>query len=166
MSNDVFTQESSHFQERGVRVLLRGKRVLEGKIHIPQGEVLLTFLGMRTHFLNLTSVRWVDGPETDEPMDHLALRTSNIVWVVPLEKELHITAEPGPDMADRRIQLHLVDGWSLDVTLNISGEQRMSDYFDSNVSFIPLWNAQILSYGSVIERLAVNQAALLAIREI
>jgi hypothetical protein len=166
MVRSPFTQNSALFQERAVRVLLRGKRVLEGKIHIPEGQVLMTFLGMRTHFLNLTSVRWKDEPEDAEPMAHLSLRTSNIVWVVPLEQGLHVSAEPGPGMADRRVQLHLVDGWSLDVTLNISGEQRMSDYFDSNVAFIPLMNAEILSSGAVVERLAVNHTALLAIREI
>jgi hypothetical protein len=52
------------------------------------------------------------------------------------------------------------------VGLNLAQEQRMSDYLDSNAAFIPLWEAKVLSSSKVIERLAVNHEAILAIREL
>lgn len=165
MSNPTFPQSQSHLQTRAVRVLLRGNRSLEGLIHIPEGQALLTFLGMRRFFVNLTSVRWTDAPPDVEPMAHLSIRMSSIVWVVPSDQALHLTAGPGPTDTGREVELHLVDGWSLNVTLNIAGEQRMSDYFDSNVSFTSLWNARILGSGRTLERMAVNHDAILAIRE-
>ena len=63
-------------------------------------------------------------------------------------------------------ELHLVGGLTLNVTLNISDELRMSDYFDSGPTFIPLRDVQIPSSARIIDRLAVNHEAVLAIREI
>ena len=166
MTTPSFTQNPTHFQRKGVRILLRGNRSLEGIIHIPEGQALLPFLGIRKHFLNLTSVRWDDGPSDAEPLQHLSIRLSSIVWVVPLEASLHVTSATEPTEAGRDVELELVDDRILHVTLNIAGEQRMSDYFDSNLPFIPLWNVRVLSTSGVLERLAVNHKAILSIREI
>jgi hypothetical protein len=166
MANPSFPQQPTHLQTRAVKVLLRGNRSLEGLIHIPEGQALLTFLDMKKFFVNLTSVRWSDAPPDEEPMAHLSIRMSSIIWVVPIDQALHLTMGPGPTDAGREVELHLVDGWSLNLTLNIAGEQRMSDYFDLNVSFTSLWNARLLSSGQTLERIAVNHDAILAIREI
>jgi hypothetical protein len=42
----------------------------------------------------------------------------------------------------------------------------MSDYLDSNWSFLPLWSAANPDTEQVIERLVINHDAILSIREI
>jgi len=136
-------------------------------IHIPEGLPLLHFLGTKRYFLNLTSVRRLGPDPSDrDPYDHLSLRLTNLVWVVPLDGTLHISTASTPASASRAVELQLVDGLVLKVNLNIAEEQRMTDYLDANSGFVPLWSARIPALGEVIERLAVNHEAILAVREL
>jgi hypothetical protein len=156
-----------HLQRKAVTVQLRGNRGLRGEIHIAEGQSLTGFLGMKKHFLNLTSVRWEDAPTGSDPLAHLSLRIANIVWVVPEEGSLYLTSAESPTGGDgRKAELHLMGGLTLNVTLNIADELRMSDYFDSGPSFIPLRDVQIPSSTRTIDRVAVNHTAVLAIREL
>lgn len=166
MNPSPFPRGPSHLQRKRVQVLLRGGRSLQGVVHIPEGQPLLHFLGMKRHFLNLTDVRRADAGEGEDSFQHLSLRLSNLIWVIPLDDTLHVsTATPPPD-SSRTVELQLVDGLTLTVTLQIAEEQRMSDYLDANQGFLPLWSAEVPEDSRVIERLAVNHEAILAIREI
>jgi len=153
-------------QKQPVRILLRGNRSLDGTMHIPEGQSLAAFLGMKSYFLNLTDVRWLDGRPEEERIDHLCIRISQIVWVVPLDGALSLSSAASPFGESRQVELDLVGNVTLRVTLSIAAEQRMSDYFDSNTSFVPLRSAQVLRTQEVIERLAVSHEAILTIREL
>jgi hypothetical protein len=166
MTSTVFPRGQSHLQKKAVQVRLRGGQSLEGVIHIPEGLSLLHLLGTKKYFLNLTSVRQAGDPEEEALVDHLSLRLSNVVWIIPQDGTLHISTASLPSNASRAVELQLVDGVRLTVDLNIAEEQRMSDYLDANWSFLPLWSARLPSTSQVIERLAVNHEAILAIREI
>jgi hypothetical protein len=135
-------------------------------IHIPEGLPLLNFLGIKRFFLNLTSVRRTDASPSEELLEHLSLRVSNVVWVIPMDGTLHVSTALAPTSASRTVELQLVDGHTLTVDLNIAEEQRMSDYLDANSGFVPLWSAKVKSGSEVIDRLAVNHEAILAIREL
>jgi hypothetical protein len=167
MNSNAFPRGGqSHLQKKSVDVRLRGGQTLEGFIHIPEGLSLLHFLGTKKYFLNLTSVRPPGHPGDEPPVDHLSLRLSNVVWIIPLDGSLHISTASLPTHSGRAVELQLVDGIRLNVDLNIAREQRMSDYLDANWSFVPFWTARIPSTSQVIERLAVNHEAILAIREV
>jgi hypothetical protein len=166
MTSSSFPRAPSHLQKKTVQVLLRGGRSLEGTIHIPEGLPLLNFLGGKRYFLNLTSVRKTGAPAETEAIDHLSLRLSNLVWVIPMEGTLHVSNAASPTDSSRTVELQLVDGLTLSVDLEVAEEQRMSDYLDANPGFMPLWSARIISEARTIERLAVNQEAILAIREV
>lgn len=164
MTESAFPRAPSHLVRRGVRILLRGGKTLEGLIHIPEGMPLLDFLRAKRFFLNLTSVK-MDAAGEDAPIEHLSLRLSNVVWVIPLEGALHVSSSVGPVADKRAVELQLVDNHTLTVSLQIAQEQRMSDYLDANLGFLPLWSAVLPSTGQHLERLAVNHDAILAIRE-
>lgn len=166
MTSNPFPRRPSHLQRKRVRVLLRGGPALEGVIHVPDGQPLLHFLGMKRYFVNLTDVLGSDSGDSESAVEHLSLRLSNLVWMIPLDEMLHISTAPPPADSSRTVELQLVDGLTLRVTLNISSEQRMSDYLDSNQGFLPLWKARVLGTSEFIERLAVNHEAILAIREL
>lgn len=166
MTISAFPRAPSHLQKKAVQVLLRDGQSLEGMLHMPEGLPLLNFLGIKRFFLNLTSVRRTDPQGREEAIEHLSIRLSNVVWVVPLDGTLHITTALTPTSSSRKVELQLVDGMTLRVDLNLAEEQRMSDYLDANSGFVPLWSAQFLSTDRSIERLAVNHEAILAIREV
>jgi hypothetical protein len=166
MTADAVTGEHIHFQRKAVQVRLRGGQLLEGQIHIPEGQSLLHFLGTKKYFLNLTSVLPPDHPEGRPPIDHLSVRLSNVIWIVPVEDTLLVFNPSVPTASSRAVELHLVDGLRITVELNIDEEQRMSDYLDANWSWIPLASAGVPFSDQVIERLVVNHEAILAIREI
>jgi hypothetical protein len=166
MTLDAFPRGPSHLEKKAVRVRLRGGQTMDGMVHIPEGLSLLHFLGTKKFFLNLTSVESHDDPGGGDTLDHLSLRLSNLVWIIPLDGTLHVSTATIPASASRPVELQLVDGVKLTVSLNIAEEQRMSDYLDANWAFLPLWSARIPGTGEMIERLAVNHEAILAIREI
>lgn len=166
MNTVPFPRTPPHLQKKEVQVLLRGGQSLEGTIHIPDGMPLLNFLGMRRFFLNLTSVQDLGSGGEKDPVAHLSVRLSNVVWVIPREPSLHLSTASIPAELGRTVELRLVDGTTLKVMLNIADEQRMSDYLDANSGFVPLFEARDLSTSRVIPRLAVNHEAILAIREV
>lgn len=163
---NAFPRNSPHLKQKPVRVLLRGGESLDGEIHLPDGMPLLNFLRTKRFFLNLTAVRPTDAAKDEEVIEHLSLRLSNVVWVVPLESSLHVSTALAPTNSSRAVELRLVDGVTLRVELNISEEQRMSDFLDANSGFVPLLSAHIQSEAEAIHRLAVNHEAILAIREV
>ena len=127
---------------------------------------LINYLRIRRLFLNLTSVRRIDAETGEPPYGHLSIRLSNIVWVVPLETTLDLASSFTTADVGRVVELHLVDEKKLRVTLNMSENQRMSDYLDSNTGFVPLFEARVEPEGQVVPRMAVNHESILAIREV
>ncbi len=156
----------ANFETKRVQVLLRGNRLLTGRIHVLAGQSLIAFLQAKRHFLNLTQARWVGGVTSDRVVPHFALRLNQVIWVGLLDGDIPLTSGVEPETSDRMVELHLVDNASLNVMLHIATEQRMSDYFDLNAGFVPLRNAQVTPSGEVHRVLAVNHEAILAIREI
>lgn len=154
------------FIRRPVRLRLKGGRTLSGKIHISEGLPLLGFLSSRNHFLNLTDVTWSDRDVDAGDLPHLSVRLSQIVWVEPQERGLHLSSATLPTAESRAVELHLEGDLRLTVQLNIARETRMSDYLDANTSFLPLWSARVVPTAEVMERVALNHEAILAIREL
>lgn len=166
MTPTSFPRGSTHLKQKSASVRLRGGRTVEGAIHIPDGISLPQFLGTKRKFLNLTSVRDSASPGDQVPIGHLSLRMTNIIWIIPQDGTLHIDSASVQVEAKRSVEIELVDGLRLQVSLQIAEEQRMSDYLDSNWSFLPLWSAADPDTEQVIERLVINHDAVLSIREI
>ena len=150
---------------RAVRVRLQGGRTITGRIHIIPGQSLVAFLSSKQIFLNLTEARWDDG-DADRVLPHVSIRMTTIVWVEPLEDELHLTTAALPSEEARRIELHVEGGVRLEVQLNVAPETRMSDYLDANTAFLPIWSARSDAGGDVIGRVALNHRAIHLIREL
>ena len=166
MTELPYPRNPSHLIKEPVQVLLRGGQVLTGELHIPDGMPLVSYLRVRRLFLNVTSVQREGADEGGDPYGHLSIRLSNIVWVIPLDPSLKVSSNLTPAESGRTVELHLVGDRKLTVTLNMAEEQRMSDYLDSNSGFVPFFDARIQPGDRLVERLAVNHEAILAIREV
>lgn len=159
------TSPRSPLLTRRIALLLRDGLRLEGDIHVGDGQSLTVFLGMRRHYLNVTGATWAEGPE-GETMAHLGVRVDRIIWAVPLEATLSLTSADLVRGPGREVELRLVDGSVVHVKLHIAAEQRMSDYFDANPTFVPLYEVRIVGSGERIERMAVSHEAIATIREL
>lgn len=156
------SHDSPQFERRPVLVGLRNGRTVDGSIHISPTQPLIEFLAMKKSYLNLTDARW---SEDGDRLPHLSLKIQEILWVMPRDGKLILSSAVPPSQSPRKVELHLVDGSTLRVTLSLASELRMSDYFESSPSFLPIWDVS----GAIPEesrRLAVHEGAIMAIREL
>ncbi|HSG48798.1 MAG TPA: hypothetical protein VLA43_13340 [Longimicrobiales bacterium] len=150
---------------RAVRVRLRNRRALRGQIHITEGQSLVNFLSVKTHFLNLTDVQWEDASE-EIPLPHLSVRVDQIVWVEPLDAALHLSSATLPSDEPRSIEIQVDDRTRLHVKMNVARETRMTDYLDANPGFLPLYSVRMVGTGDLVERVALNHGAIEVICEL
>lgn len=149
-----------------VQLLVGQGRTIEGEVHVPDGQALVGFLGTRKHFLNLTSVSGMPGSAEDQSIPHLAVRVDQVVWIRPLDSDLALSTVVGPNARPRGVRLILVGGRGLSVKMRISSEQRLTDFFDSNTGFIPLYDALLDGEEMTMPELAVNHRAIMALQEL
>ena len=149
-----------------IRVRVAGGRTVEGKLHVAPGESLMDAIRLRGHFLNLTNARWI-GPDDNagKPLTHVAIRLQHVVWLTPVSEALPLTNKEVLPTESRMVQLELMGGQRLTVSVRISVEQRVSDYFESNPGFVPLHRVRDERSGGTLEGVALNGDAILAIRE-
>lgn len=148
-----------------VQVRLNSGTTLTGHIHIAGGSTILEFLSAKSHFLNLTDVR-SEIAGSPAQLHHLGVRLAEVSWIQPLDEALHLTSASLPTDEAREVELHVAGGVVLHVLLHIAPETRLSDYLDSTTSFIPLTAARVVHTGDVMDRVALNHAAVLTVREL
>jgi hypothetical protein len=158
--------DRAELKQYPVRVRVRGGRTARGDIHAAAGQSLVAFLVTKKSFLNLTSAVWENEGSARNPFAHLALNIREVAWVEPLDAEMSLSTALSPSSPGRRVELHLVGGEILDVTLHISEEMRMSNYFESNPGFVPLWGVKGTTRLDGTGRIAVHHTAIEAIREV
>ena len=157
-------RQHSQFLRRLVRFVMRGNRVVEGNIHVTEGQSLSVFLTTRRVLASLTEARWI-GPGM-QVLPHLAVRTERILWARSLDDALPISTNVRPVAHARWAELLLDEGGSLQVALYAAEEQRLTDYFDSAPVFLPVTQATVPGTDKMLGPVAVNTAAITAIREI
>ncbi len=153
----------SPFKRRLVRLVLQHGRVVEGNVHVTDGQALNTFVGTRP-FVSLTEARWVS-PESDV-MAHLAVRSDQILWGAPLDDDLPVCTMRPPANLPRWAELTMADGTVLHVGLYLAEEQRLTDYVDSATGYLPVLQGSVVGQNRLLGPVAVNKNSILAIREI
>ena len=154
---------ASQFRRRLVRFVLQQGRVVEGNVHVTEGQSLSTFLTPR-NFVSLTEARWVK-PEGGV-LPHLAVRGDQILWSASLDDELPVSTMQPPVSRPRWAELTMVDGMVLNVGLYLADEQRLTDYVDSAAGYLPVLQGSVIGQNRLLGPVAVNRNAILTIREI
>lgn len=155
---------SSQFSRRRVRLTLRNGRVVEGNIHVTEGQSLSLFLSTRRFFVNLTEASW--GRGAGERLQHLAIRADHVYWACPMQADLQVTTTQQPTGVTRWAELVMDDGMVIHVGLYIAEEQRLTDYIDAASGFLPVRQAVVVDTAEKTGETVVNTGAVLAIREI
>jgi hypothetical protein len=83
-----------------------------------------------------------------------------------LDSDVALSTVVGPNARPRGVRLLLVGGKALTVKMRISSEQRLTDYFDSNTGFIPLYDAHLDDGPEEMPELAVNHRSIMALQEL
>ena len=137
--------------------------MVEGNIHVTEGQALTTFIATRP-FVNLTEARWVS-PESGV-VPHLAVRGDQVLWSASLDDDLPVSTMRPPANSPRWAELTMEDGTVLHVGLYLADEQRLTDYVDSAVGYLPVLQGSVVGQNRLLGPVAVNKNAILAIREI
>jgi hypothetical protein len=154
----------SQFTRRLVRFVMYGGRVVEGNIHVTEGQSLAVYLTTRRYLTSLTEARWI-GPGM-QVLPHLAIRTDKMLYAASLDDGLPVASSARPTLSPRWAEFTLEDGSVMHVGLHIAEEQRMTDYFDSAPLFMPVVQASIIGQDRLLGPVSVNTSRLIAVREI
>jgi len=138
--------------------------VVEGNIHVTEGQSLSVFLTTRRVLASLTEARWV-GPGM-QVMPHLAVRTEKILYAASLDDALPVTTNLRTPAKPRWVELVLDDETIMHAALFITEEQRLTDYFDAAPVFLPIAQATIPGSEKMLGPLALQSSAILGIREL
>ena len=144
---------SSQFTRRRVRLMLRHGRVVEGNIHVIEGQSLTLFLATRRFFVNLTESSW--GRGGGERLQHVGVRTDHVYWAAALTTELQVSSTMPPTGMSRWAEIVMDDGVVIHVSLYIAEEQRLTDYIDAASGFLPVRQA-------IVSRIVVISASVVA----
>ncbi len=154
----------AQFTRRLVRFMVRGGRIVEGNIHVTEGQSLAVFLQTRRYLTSITEARWI-GPGM-QVLPHMAIRTEKLLWAGSLDDALPISTNQRPTSTPRWAELTLDDGVVMQAGLYIADEQRLTDYFDAAPAFLPVTQATIAGSDKLLGPVAVNTSAIIAVREI
>jgi hypothetical protein len=151
------------FRRKLVRFALQQGRIVEGNVHVTEGQSLTTFLAPR-NFVSLTEARWVV-PEGGV-MPHLAVRSDQILWSTSLDEDFPVSTMQPPVARPRWAELTMADGVVLNVGLYIAEEQRLTDYVESAPGYLPVLQGSVVGQNRLLGPVAVNRSAILTVREI
>lgn len=154
----------SQFTRRLVRIGMYGGRVVEGNIHVTEGQSLTVYLTTRRYLTSLTEARWIGNGA--QVLSHLAIRTDKIVFATSLDDKLPVSTNAPPTLTPRWAEFTFEDDSVMRVGLHIAEEQRMTDYFDSGSAFMPAIQATIVGQDRLLGPVALNTSRILAVREI
>ena len=156
-------RQYSQFLRRLVRFAMRGSRIVEGNIHVTEGQSLSVFLTTRRVLASLTEARWIGPGMTVVP--HLAIRTDKILWAGSLDDALPLASHLRAPSKPRFAEFVLDEGLILHAGLYITEEQRLTDYFDSAPPFLPVMQATLITNERQLGPIAINMNAIIAVRE-
>ena len=154
---------------RRLRLFLRDFRMVEAQISLAEGQPLMQYFASRKQYVNLRGARWAS---TNDNVRFAALKVDQVLWASAMDNDIPllggtISTEP------REVEVQLEGGLLVRAGLIIGGGQRLSDYLESQPTFLPVRNAQLLRSGRPPKEVNVslgdivlNQAAVQAVWEV
>jgi len=128
---------------RRLRIFLRDFRMVEATAHLAEGQALASYFAHRKSYLNLRGAHWAG---TGDDIAHAVLRVDQVLWVAAPDGDIPLTTASLPTRA-RDVELQLDGGMLVQGGLMLSEHQRLSDYLETSMQFIPIINARLLRSG-------------------
>ena len=154
---------------RRLRLFLRDFRMVEASIAVAEGQSLVSWLANRRTYVNLRNAHWVS---TKDSVQHAVLKVDQVLWAASIDSDIPLVSTTQPH-APRAVEIQLEGGLLVRGGLNISEKQRLSDYLEAQMQFVPLRGGLLMRSGRpakevnlVLGDVALNQSAVQAMWEI
>jgi hypothetical protein len=142
--------------------------MLDAWLGIAESQSLAAFLSNRRTYMSVRDARWSN---TTEVLGHLVVRVDQTLWASVPGREVPISAAPA-SAPPRAVELSLEGGLVIRGGMSVGTGQRLSDYLETASPFLPLHAAKLMKRARQpadvnvdLGDIAVNQSALLAVRE-
>jgi hypothetical protein len=161
--------ETGKSPARRLRIFLRDFRMVEATVSLADGQALASYFANRKSYINLRGAHWAG---TGDEVAHAVLKVEQVLWASAPEGGIPLTSASGTP-GDRDVEIQLDGGLLVRGGLILSERQRLSDYLESSMQFIPIHNAQLLRSGRPPKKVNVhlgdivlNQDAIQAVWEV
>lgn len=156
-------------QIRRLRLFLRDFRQIEARANLAEGQSLASWLSNRKTYVNLRDATWTT---TNEHAQHAVLKVQQVLWAASMDGDILLVSAQ-PTTTPRLVEIQLEGGLLVRGGLNLGDRQRLSDYLESQQSFIPIRNAKLMRSGRpskevnlVLGEVVLNQEAVQAVWEV
>ena len=154
---------------RRLRLFLRDFRMVEAHISLAEGQSLQQYFASRKQYVNMREAKWAN---TNETIKHAVLKIEQVLWAGAIDNDVKLT-QAMAQAAPREVEIQLDGGLLMRAGLILGEGQRLSDFLESQPTFIPVQNAQLLKSGRppkdvnvALGDTVLNQAAVQAMWEV
>ncbi len=149
---------------RRVHLVLRDGTEVEGGIFLNDGQALAPYLGTRKGgWVNLVDARWLSPVE--EVASHAVLQSDQVLYAYGVEGDVPVHSVQASLVSPRAIEVTLTNGTRVSGDLAIANRQRLSDFLHTSGKFIPIVAARRSDTGAAVGSIALNHAAVRALRD-
>lgn len=153
---------------RRLRLFLRDFRMVEAQISLAEGQSLQQYFASRKQYVNMRHARWAS---TNEEIKHAVLKIEQVLWAASLDNDIQLTSAMS-QVEPLEVEIQLDGGLLVRAGLSLGAGQRLSDFLESQPTFLPVKNAQLLRSGRppkevnvALGDIMLNQSAVQAMWE-
>lgn len=153
---------------RRLRLFLRDFRMVEAQVSLNEGTSLQQYFASRKQYVNMRHARWAS---TNEEIKHAVLKIEQVLWAASLDNDIPLT-NANAQTQPREVEIQLDGGLLVRAGLTLGDGQRLSDFLESQPTFLPMKNAQLLRSGRppkevnvALGDIMLNQSAVQAMWE-
>jgi hypothetical protein len=144
--------ETGKSPTRRLRIFLRDFRMVEATVSLAEGQALASYFANRKSYVNLRGAHWAG---TGDDVAHAVLRVEQVLWASAPEGDIPLTSASVATKG-RDVEIQLDGGLLVRGSLILSEHQRLSDYLETSVQFVPMLAAQLLRSGRPPKKVNVN----------
>ena len=150
-------------EKKRLHLVMRDGTALEAAIVISDDMPLVAFLTSRKGgWMNAMDAR---DPKSGAVESHLVLQTDLVALASAPDANMAITATTGTTSTTRQVEVKLLGGQTLQVTVALAAGQRLSDLLAQSGRFLGLSGATVLPAGVTLGDVAVNTGAIRSVAE-
>lgn len=153
---------------RRLRLFLRDFRMVEANVSLAEGQSLTSWLTNRRSYVNLQDAQWAGSADR---VQHASLRVHQVLWAASVDQDIPLSGASNPP-APRSVEIQLEGGLLLRAGVSIGERQRLSDFLETQTSFLPVRAASLLRSGRppkevnvILGDIVLNQDAIQAVWE-
>jgi hypothetical protein len=144
--------ETGKLPPRRLRIFLRDFRMVEAMVSLAEGQALAAYFASRKSYVNLRGAHWAG---TGDKVAHAVLKVEQVLWAASPEGDIPLTSASVATRS-REVEIQVDGGLLVRGGLILTERQRLSDYLETSMQFIPVIGAQLLRSGRPPKKVNVS----------